>query len=143
MSVAKLGITKTDRFPHLSRAPITEAVLEVRTRAEATWEESQIRAVLARRLSDYPQIFDRHQIQQQVQLHADKAEQVVKDLGWSGLEFRTANGKQIVRFDRNAFSFSRLRPYQRWEKFEYEALRLWAIHVSIAEPSEVQRTGLL
>jgi uncharacterized protein (TIGR04255 family) len=142
MSIANIGITKTEHFQHLSRAPIIEAVLEIKARAEAPWEESEIREALSKRLSDYPRILDRHQIQQKLHVHANRAEHEVNDLGWNGLEFRTANGKQIARFDRNTFSFIRLKPYQRWEKFESEALRLYALHLSISRPSEAQRTGL-
>jgi uncharacterized protein (TIGR04255 family) len=142
MPTANLEIKKAERFPHLSRAPITEAVLEIKTRAEAQWEESKIRKAFERRLSDYPHVFERRQVQQQVQIQPNKAEHVFTDLGWTGLEFRTSNEKQLARFDRNAFSFVRLRPYQRWEKFECEALRLWGIHLSIAQPVEAHRTGL-
>lgn len=142
MSTAELGIAKTERFPHLSRAPINEAVLEIRARAEAPWEETSLRKALIRRLSDYPRVLNRHRLQQEMRIQPGKAEHVVSDLGWTGLEFQTSNGKQVARFDRNAFSFSRLRPYQRWEKFESEALRLWGLHMSVAQPVEVQRTGL-
>jgi len=142
MSTAEPGIAKTEQFPHLSRAPITEAVLEVRARAEAPWEEGQLREALALRLTEYPRILNRRRMQQEMRINPAKAEHVVSDLGWTGLEFQTSNGKQVARFDRNAFSFARLRPYQRWQKFEAEALRLWGVHVAIAEPTEVQRIGL-
>lgn len=142
MSTAELGIAKTERFPHLSRAPIVEAILEIRTRAESSWEEGPLREALSRRLSDYPRVLNRRRMQQEMRINPSKAEHVVSDIGWTGLEFQTSNGKQVARFDQNAFSFSRLRPYQRWEKFEGEALRLWGLHLSIAHPVEVQRTGL-
>ncbi len=142
MSSAEPGIPKTERFPHLSRAPITEAVLEIRARAESDWEEAPLREALSRRLSDYPRILNRRRMEQEMRIHDGKAEHIVSDLGWTGLEFQTSNGKQVARFDRNAFSFSRLWQYERWEKFESEALRLWELHLSIAHPVEVQRTGL-
>ncbi len=132
----------TDRFPHLSRAPIAEAVFEIKARAVSLWEEQVVRDALSPRLANYPQMFQRRQIQQQMVVRGNKAEHQVSDGGWTGLEFRSANGKQVARFDRDAFSFARLRPYQRWEKFESEALRLWKIHCAIANPTDTQRVGL-
>lgn len=132
----------SDRFPHLSRAPIAEAVLEIRARAQSNWEEQIVRDTLTRRLAEYPHVLQRRRIQQQLMVHATKAEHEVSDAGWIGLELRSANNKQVAQFDRDRFSFARLRPYQRWEKFESEALRLWHIHCGIAQPSEIQRIGV-
>ncbi|MGH8094181.1 MAG: TIGR04255 family protein [Chthoniobacterales bacterium] len=134
--------TSPDRFPHLSRAPIAEATIEIRARAVAKWEEAIVRDALSRRLSDYPQVFQRRQVQQQLVVRGSKAEHQVSDAGWTGLEFRSAHGKQVARFERDAFSFARLRPYQRWEKFESEVLRLWKIHCTIAQPTDIQRVGV-
>ena len=131
-----------DRFPHLSRAPIAEAVLEIKARAVAAWDEDSVRPILTRRLPDYPHVLQRRQIQQQMVVRGSRAEHQVSDAGWTGLEFRSANSKQVARFDRDAFSFARLRPYQRWGKFESEALRLWNIHQATARPTDVQRVGL-
>ncbi len=134
--------TADDRFPHLSRAPIAEAVIEIRARATTSWDEESVRTALSKRLTEYPQMFPRRQIQQQMVVRGNRAEHQVSDAGWTGLEFRSANGKQVARFDRDAFSFARLRPYQRWEKFEEESLRLWGIHCAISAPADIQRVGL-
>lgn len=116
--------------------------MEIKARTASNWEEGGVRAALSRRLSDYPKVFQRRQVQQQMVVQGNRAEHQVSDAGWTGLEFRTTNGKQVARFERDGFSFARLRPYQRWEKFESEALRLWKIHCTIAQPTDIQRVGL-
>ncbi|HSP61980.1 MAG TPA: hypothetical protein VLQ90_03260, partial [Pyrinomonadaceae bacterium] len=50
----ELTIDTSEEFPRLSRAPIVEATLEFRCRAEATWEEAEILEQLKSRLPDYP-----------------------------------------------------------------------------------------
>ena len=48
----------------------------------------------------------------------------------------------IAQFNKDAFVFSRLNPYEDWERFSGEALRLWGIYCELLKPSEVRRVGL-
>ena len=50
----QLKIDPAQEFPHLARAPIVEAALEIRARAEAPWEELALLEQLKARLPDYP-----------------------------------------------------------------------------------------
>ena len=143
MPAPKIEIQITESFPHLAHAPITEAVLEVKTRAEGPWEEAEIREALGAQLPDYPKMESRREMEQKVLVQPGKIpEHTVNDLGWTGIGCRSEDEKQVGQFHRDAFSFSRLQPYETWEQFEAEAVRLWRIHAALARPSEVQRVGL-
>ena len=61
---------------------------------------------------------------------------------WLGFRFEDADRLHVAQFTRNGFVFSRLKPYEDWEKFQAEARRLWCIYRELAEPSEVQRLGV-
>lgn len=65
-----------------------------------------------------------------------------RDLGWKGLRCESADHVHIAQFNRDGFVFSRLRPYDHWEQFCGEAMRLWSIYRDIAQPSGIQRLGL-
>jgi hypothetical protein len=53
----QIKIDTTETFPRLSRAPIVEAVIELRTRAEAgTWNESEVAGLLKTKLPEYTTI---------------------------------------------------------------------------------------
>ncbi len=54
----------------------------------------------------------------------------------------SADGRQVANFQRDAFSFSRLSPYQGWEVFSAEAIRLYQVYLLLAQPAEAQRIGL-
>lgn len=56
MMFSPLKIDITERFPRLTHAPIAEAVIEMRARAEVPWEESAVRDRLVPLLSAYPKI---------------------------------------------------------------------------------------
>src|SRR5439155_25920460 len=43
---------------------------------------------------------------------------------------------------RDGFVFRRLRPYEQWQQFVNEALRLWKVFQDIGKPAEIQRLGV-
>ena len=52
MADSEFKIDLTQTFPHLDKAPIVEAVIEIRTRAEAAWEEVPVTRRLKAQLPD-------------------------------------------------------------------------------------------
>ncbi|MGH8605195.1 MAG: TIGR04255 family protein [Gammaproteobacteria bacterium] len=141
--MSELKIDLTESFPRLAHAPIVEAVIEVRARAEAPWEEAVILERLKSRLPDYPASQSQQSLQFEFKVEPGKTpEQAIHDLGWKGLRFESADKLHVAQFNRELFSFSRLRPYDSWNQFSTEALRLWQIHSELAQPIEVQRLGV-
>jgi uncharacterized protein (TIGR04255 family) len=138
----RLEIDLAEPFRQLSHAPIVEAVINIRARAQVPWEESVIAQQLKPRLEDYPNILSRTQAQQQVTLGQGEPKAEMRNLGWYGLDCWAVDQKQIAQFSRDGFLFGRLQPYQDWERFSSEAMRLWHIHVEVAQPLEVQRVGV-
>jgi uncharacterized protein (TIGR04255 family) len=138
----KLEINLAEKFPHLDRAPIVEAVIEISARAQVAWEESAISQQVKPLLPDYPKSVSQRQVQHEITLSPDQPKPVIHDMGWHGLHFQSADEKQIARFTRDGFMFSRLQPYQDWEHLFGEAMRLWQMYNEVAKPLEIQRVGL-
>jgi uncharacterized protein (TIGR04255 family) len=139
---AKLKIDVTEEFSRLQSPPIIEAVIEIRAQAEAPWEEDNIQERLKPQLPDYPKVVSTGAFRQQFKVEPGAVEQSYRDLGWKGLWFQSADDRQIAQFNRESFVFSRLHPYESWEQFSTEALRLWRMHTELANPTQVQRLGL-
>lgn len=138
-----LRIDTSERFPRLAHAPIAEAVIEMRARANLSWEESVIRSRLVQLLPDYPQVKSQRDFEHKLQVGpGQESVQMHRDLGWKGLRCESADHVHIAQFNRDGFVFSRLRPYDHWEQFCGEAMRLWSIYRDIAQPSGIQRLGL-
>lgn len=136
-------IDLTESFPLLSRAPIVEAVIGVTARAESAWEESAISERFRQRLPGYPSVHSHREIRHELKFAADaQPEQAVHDMGWRGLRCESADKLHIAQFNRDGFSFSRLKPYQSWEQFSQEGMRLWELYNEVAQSSEIQRLGL-
>jgi uncharacterized protein (TIGR04255 family) len=138
-----LKIDFADQFPRLSRAPIAEAVIEMRARAEVQWEESTIRGRLTPLLPGYQKIESQSAFEHEMQFGPGQdTVQRHRDLGWRGLRCESADHLHIAQFNRDGFVFSRLRPYDHWEQFQGEAMRLWRIYQDLSSPSGIQRLGL-
>lgn len=140
-AAVKIDLEQT--FLWLSRAPIVEAIIDLRARAQIEWDESIIREQLAPRLPDYPTVHSQHVFRHELKVEAGKAaEAAIHDVGWNGLRFESGDKTNIVQFNRDGFVFSRLEPYQHWAQFLAEALQLWSVYFELAQPSEIQRLGV-
>lgn len=134
-------INLDEAFDHLLNAPIVEAVIHWRARPGVKLEPETLRQSLSGRLSGY------QEPQQQNELHVGseigpEGSSVRQKQVWHGLRYESEDKRQISQFTRNGFVFSRLKPYEDWEHFQAEAIRLWEIYVEVAEPPEIERLGV-
>jgi uncharacterized protein (TIGR04255 family) len=130
-----------EKFEHLLHAPIVEAVIHWRARADRTLDPQQFVEGLKDRLPDYPQVQMQHKTQMEV--HSGPAgSSASHQTQWHGFRFESEDKRQVAQFTKNGFVFSRLKPYEDWERFESEATRLWVMYTELANPAEVQRLGV-
>ncbi len=137
-----LTIDLTESFPLLARAPIVEAVVELRARAQAEWKESILREQLAARLPEYPELAAQREMHFEATISSEGSYEQPRRDAWRGVRATSADKLHIAQFNRDGFALSRLEPYQDWDQFQGEALRLWQIHADLAKPTEVQRLGV-
>jgi uncharacterized protein (TIGR04255 family) len=145
---AAVQINRSERFELLPRAPVAEAVIDLRARVEAPWEEGRVTRELKQLLPDYPTL--RRMAGVSFTAHFPAGEDIehpapipmTQDHGWLGLRTESHDGRLIATFTRDGFSLSRLSPYTDWEHFRLEAMRLWAIYVALAAPPGVQRLAV-
>lgn len=138
-----VDIKPEEKFENLPRAPIVEAVIEIRARATKALEETSLRAAIEPKLAGYVFLDSLREFHSEVKLEGGKPPiQSVSDAGWKGVRFRSSDEKHIAQFNRDGFVFSRLEPYSTWEELESEGKRLWNIYKDLAQPVEIQRLGL-
>jgi uncharacterized protein (TIGR04255 family) len=136
-------IDLAEQFPHLPNAPIVEAVIDIRGRAETPWEEAVIQATLRTELPGYNQLDSQRQFRYNFGMGPGQEPQhALHDLGWRGLRLQSQDKLHMAQFNRDGFVFSRLYPYASWDQLIDEGMRLWSIHREIARLTEVQRLGL-
>lgn len=138
-----MKIDLSEVFPALSHAPIVEAVLDLRAKPSMQWDQEGFKEQLKKALPDYPKVEAQRAFKGELKAAAGKLpEHQVIDLGWTGLRFRSQDTLQVAQFRKEGFAFSRLKPYQNWELFTTEALRLWGVFVEVMRPVAIQRIGV-
>ncbi len=78
----------------------------------------------------------------QVEMRPDAPPVTTSSSDFSGYLFRSADTKQAVQALKQAFTFSRFKPYQDWETFSREARDLWSRYATLTKPEKVTRIGL-
>jgi len=141
MSDDAFKIDLSESLEHLPNAPIVEAVIHWRARAEKKLEPAALLEQLKTKLPDYPHSQRQQEIGLETEFNAEGGA-LRQHHAWHGFRFESADKLQVAQYTRNGFVFSRLKPYQDWEKFQAEAQRLWCIYRELAEPSEIQRLGV-
>jgi uncharacterized protein (TIGR04255 family) len=126
---------------HLTRAPITEAVIDLRCRLDSGFDLSQFQALQSAIGYGDPvgiNLFEFGMLQQP----GKYPEGCQVNHGIIGWRFTSGDEKNIVQFRKDGFTFSRLAPYTHWDEIFAEASRLYRLYVKIAEPEEVSRPAV-
>ena len=134
-------INLSEKFQHLDKAPIVEAVIDIRIVPSEKWDEVSFQTALKQRLPDFPKIECIREARYQL-APGKPGSPVVEDLGCIGLKLHSKDNLHIVQFNKGNFCFSRLKPYEDWERFTQEALKLLVIYCELLKPTEVGRIGL-
>lgn len=136
-----IPIDLAETFQHLSKAPIVEAAIDIRIVPSVKWDETSLQRELKQRLPDYPKIVPLRGAR--FEINAKKLlNPAVEDFGCVSLKLHSGDNLHIAQFNKDAFVFSRLKPYENWEQFSAEALRLWGIYYELLKPKQVTRIGL-
>lgn len=127
---------------HLTRAPITEALVDFRAAATKplTDEAGALRSELAER---FPKVIEVRQYEAGLELRpGEPPVSVGKDRGFHGYRFESSGREEIAQFRVDGFTYNRLRPYTDGERVLSTALDLWKVYVKVAAPHVVSRVAL-
>jgi uncharacterized protein (TIGR04255 family) len=125
---------------HLRKAPIVEAVIDLRVPKRHTLTAEAFAGMTQLLAGDY----DNGSVVQTLEARfgMDRGRMldptaVKSAIGWA-YRAKTA----VVQFRVDGFTFSRLEPYTTWEEVFGEAFRLWRLYVEKAQPQEVSRAAV-
>lgn len=130
-------------FPTLQRAPITEAIIDIR----ATLPESVTLDDLASFNSGAATIFsgrtERHAIQTKIEYQVGRPPKVVAPSDKpDGYLFHAPEQFLIAQARFDGFTLSRLRPYHDGDTFIRQAREYWARYIGVARPTRVTRIAV-
>ncbi|MBI2895166.1 MAG: TIGR04255 family protein [Deltaproteobacteria bacterium] len=128
---------------HLGNAPITEAVIDFRVRAQKEIRADGFAGLKDRLRGDYPVVEEQMWREAAVQFGPGRAVlSRTQDFGLRGLFFRSGDKLNVAQFRVDGFTFNRLAPYSTWEAIRPEVMRLWDLYVDAAAPEYIARLAL-
>lgn len=122
-----------------SKAPITEATLDIRVSAIQTIPLDRLEALQVMLGEGYIEKqnlqFSEFLVQPEIQASAHRAQQI-------GFRFIHSDKRRIVQARIDGFAFSLLAPYESWESFSQEAQKLWARYREHIQPDAITRLAV-
>ena len=132
-------------YPHLSKAPIAEAVIDLRITAPKPVDLKILEDAQSKIEAHYPGRKVKRLLQFKTKIQdADKVDSSLVDKvdEIEGFQFISTDQKQIVQFRKTGFTFSRLFPYTDWETIRSQSRQLWEYYSSLIGEFVVTRVAL-
>ncbi len=125
----------------LKNAPIIEALIDISIRMKDDLRVEHFDTLADLISNEYPEKKKRHKWEGKLEFK--KGERPLSDVSETvdGYIFSSADKKQILQTRLDGFTFSRLKPYETWDIFRKEALRLWKKYAEITSP-EITRVAV-
>lgn len=126
---------------HLEHAPIREALIDIRSAATTDFDE--LGSAYKKFSDSYPtaENIQRREIGWTI-IPEEKSGSIEQQNSNIGYKYTSKDGKYIVQFRLDGFTFSRLDPYETWESMRDEARRLWEIYTDVAKPETITRIAV-
>jgi uncharacterized protein (TIGR04255 family) len=126
--------------PHLNRAPLREALVDIRVEPHDDFDAASLRAV---EIEGFPNRDEQTVAKLSFRFQRDAPPQSIPDLPQlNGIFFRTKDKLTLVQFRADGFTYNRLRPYTSWEQIWPSAYTLWKQYEKVAQPKAVLRLAL-
>ena len=129
----------TEVFPN---PPITEGLIDIRVQLPGEVSLANLESLHTRIQDTYPEKESRKKLEGTIELRDEKEPLKTGRVEVDGYIFRNSDGRQVVQFRLDGFTFNRLRPYSRWEDVFAEARRLWEIYRATVKPVLVTRLAV-
>lgn len=131
-----------NHYPHLSKAPISEALLDLRVELPADIPLSTIAAFAESVRGEFPQerTLEEHRFQIHPVVGGGDTQPVVSSA--FGKIFWTHERDRAVQARLNGFAFNWIKSYENWEALRKQAQPIWASYVRVMRPSRVIRCAL-
>lgn len=122
-------------------APITEAMIDIKAELSGT-SLPDLERLHEMIIAEYPGKKSRRRFEERIEFKEEEQPQRTSTFQPDGYYFTSADGKRIVQYRLDGFTFNRLRPYSRWEELRDEAKKTWEIYRDHANPISVNRLAV-
>ena len=128
-------------YPNLGKAPIREALIDLRVRLGRDVELTALATLADSLAADYPQRSPIHQFHGQIGFSESGVVATQEGGGLLGYRITSHDGLNVAQVRLDGFTFSRLAPYQSWGSMVRDAWPIWERYVSDLRPVGVGRVA--
>jgi uncharacterized protein (TIGR04255 family) len=129
----------TEVFP---KAPISEALIDIRVKLPGNISLADLEKLQEHIGVEYPDKATRRMWEGTFEMKTEKDPLQKSQFQFDGYVFTSGDRRQVVQYRLDGFSFSRLRPYSKWDDVFAEAQRLWDIYLNGTKPLLVTRLAV-
>ena len=115
---------------HLTKTPITEALIDFRVKLRAGFSITELDSLKGELHDRYPNMDVVRRFGGGFKVYDGKVEPIIEDTQIHGYLFKSDDGKHIVQFRQDGFTFNRLSPYTDWTTVSTEAESLWKVYLA-------------
>ncbi len=125
---------------HYKNAPITEALIDIRVAVPAEFGFEQLQEIKSLVADEYPrgETFTMAMATISFGPEVQSSTQQKK----MGLKLWSVGDRQVFQARLDGSTFSRLEPYETWERLRDEARRLWDIYRGFVKPTRITRVAV-
>lgn len=125
---------------YLSKAPISEAIVEIGVKLPADVTISSLKSLHGSFSVDYPNVKERRGWESKLINEQRPRNDASAHL--DGYMFGSIDNLQVVQFRLDGFAFNRLRPYMGWESLIADAKKYWQIYLEGTKAPVISRLAV-
>ncbi len=125
-------------YPILKNAPIIEAIIDIHVKLSSNFDVTRIDSIYNSISANYPE----RQELRIIESHFNRGSVTVSAPKLMGYRYTSSDKKQIFQARVDGFTFSRLKPYIKWDHIRDEARRLWELYRNITSPEAITRVAV-
>lgn len=127
-------------MPDYNNPPITEALFEIQIEPDSHLNVEALDRLAQKFSGDFPDKKLRRRFESRFEFKENlPAETQTVDLGAEGFVCWDTSKTEVAQFRLDGFAYSRLRPYQGWEKAFQKTIQLWKEYKEVANPTLIRR----
>jgi uncharacterized protein (TIGR04255 family) len=130
------------KFPTLPKAPITEALIDIRVELPSDVDLAKLRQFYAGLEERFPKIEERVAMSATFELNQSGAHIKAERSGPDGFVMRSEEDGTVVQARLDGFTVHKLHPYISWKSLSGQARELWNRYMSVAHPSRITRLAV-
>ncbi len=126
---------------HLDKAPITEALIDLRVQLRDNYPVENLKELHESLRDQYPTVGEARRFQTSIEVKEGKDVDHRTVSQMVGYRFDSSDKLYVLQAHTDGFTVSRLKPYSTWEDLFGETKKLWAIFKRIAVPITISRVA--